>query len=389
MMLGYLLARAGVDVVVLEKHKDFLRDFRGDTLHPSTLEVMRELDLDEQLLALPHQELGRMHAFVGANEVTLADFSRLRTHHKFMAMLPQWDFLNFLAERAATYPPFELRMQTPAAELLRENGRVVGVRANGSSGELEVRADLVVGCDGRHSVLRNQANLPLKELGAPLDVLWFRLSREPGDPEEALGRVDGGRAFILINRGEHWQCGYVIPKGGLEQLQARGLPAFRHAVAELAPFAADRVAEIASWDEVPLLSVQIDRLRCWHRPGLLFIGDAAHAMSPVGGVGINLAIQDAVATANLLSQPLLEGRVTMEDLRRVQRRREWPTRITQRLQVQIQNRGLRPVVNGTNASPPRAARVLAGLTKLPALARLNGRLIGLGVRPEHVQLRSR
>jgi 2-polyprenyl-6-methoxyphenol hydroxylase-like FAD-dependent oxidoreductase len=389
MMLGYLLARAGVDVVVLEKHKDFLRDFRGDTLHPSTLEVMRELGLDEQLLALPHQELGRMHAFVGADEVTLADFSRLRTRHKLMAMLPQWDFLNFLAERAAAYPTFELRMQTPGEELLHESGTVVGIRANGSSGQLEVRADLVVGCDGRHSVLRNQANLPLKELGAALDVLWFRLSRQPGDPEEALGRVDGGRAFILINRGEHWQCGYVIPKGGLEQLQARGLPAFRHAVAELAPFAADRVSEIASWDEVPLLSVRIDRLRRWYQPGLLFIGDAAHAMSPVGGVGINLAIQDAVATANLLSQRLLEGRVTMEDLRRVQRRREWPTRITQRLQVQIQNRGLRPVVNGASAGPPRAARVLAGLTKLPPLARLNGRLIGVGIRPEHVQLRSR
>jgi 2-polyprenyl-6-methoxyphenol hydroxylase-like FAD-dependent oxidoreductase len=382
MMLGLLLARAGVDVAVLEKHADFLRDFRGDTIHPSTLEVMHELGVLERLLTLPHQKVSRINAQFGDLALTVADFSSLSTHCRFVAFMPQWDFLNFLAEEAARYSTFQLSRQADVTGLIEEEGSVVGLRANTSDGPLEVRADLVVGADGRHSIVRAKAGLSIEEFGAPMDVLWFRLSRRANDPGDPVGRFDAGRIFIMLNRGDYWQCGFVIPKGSRDQLQERGLPTFRDAVAQLAPFMADRVGELRDWEPIKLLTVQVDRLRQWYRPGLLCIGDAAHAMSPVGGVGINLAIQDAVATANLLATPLCDGRVTTEDLHRVQQRREWPTRMTQRVQLAIQNRVIRRALTNTDRfSPPFAIRLLA---LIPFLRRIPARMIGLGVRPEHV-----
>jgi len=383
MMLGFLLARAGLQVAVLEKHADFLRDFRGDTIHPSTLELMYELGLLDEFLKLPHQQVRRLTGQVGRFEVVIADFSHLPTRCKFIAFMPQWDFLNFLAAQAARYSGFTLRVRTEATDLIEESGRVVGVRAADPKGPLEVRAPLVVGADGRGSIVRERAGLRVRELGAPMDVLWFRLSRRVSDPTETMGRFDVGRIFIGINRGEHWQCGYVIPKGSLEEIRGRGLDAFRASVVTLAPYLADRVAELSGWDDVKLLTVQVDRLDRWHRPGLLCIGDAAHAMSPVGGVGINLAVQDAVATANLLAEPLRAGRLTAEHLHRVQRRRELPTRLTQKFQVLIQNRVISRVF-GTSAElrPPSVLRLL---TSFPLLRRIPARLIGLGVRPEHVR----
>jgi 2-polyprenyl-6-methoxyphenol hydroxylase-like FAD-dependent oxidoreductase len=385
-MLGLLLARAGVDVVVLEKHADFLRDFRGDTIHPSTLEVMHELGLLEDLLKLPHQKAPRLYGHVGGLKLTIADFTHLPTHCRFIAFMPQWDFLNFLAERGARYPTFTLLMKAEVTGLIEEAGRVVGLHASTPDGPLEVQADLVVGADGRHSVVRTRAGLEVHELGAPMDVLWFRLSRRPGDPEETMGRFDVGRIFIMLNRGASWQCGFVIPKGTLQQLQERGLPAFRNSVAQLAPFAADRVGELLDWDAVKLLTVRIDRLPRWYRAGLLCIGDAAHAMSPIGGVGINLAIQDAVAAANALADPLRTGRLAAEHLGLVQQRREWPTRLTQRMQIFIQNRVITRVLRSPDAlSPPRSVRLLA---RFPLLSRIPARLIGIGIRPEHVRTHS-
>jgi 2-polyprenyl-6-methoxyphenol hydroxylase-like FAD-dependent oxidoreductase len=382
MMLGLLLARAGVDVAVLEKHADFLRDFRGDTIHPSTLEVMHELGVLDRLLTLPHQKVSRINAQFGDLALTVADFSCLSTQCRFVAFMPQWDFLNFLAEEAARYSTFQLRTQADVTGLIEEEGSVVGLRANTSDGPLEVRAELVVGADGRHSIVRAKAGLSIEEFGAPMDVLWFRLSRRASDPGDPVGRFDVGRIFIMLNRGDYWQCGFVIPKGSRDQLQERGLPKFRDAVAQLAPFMADRVGELRDWEPIKLLTVQVDRLRQWYRPGLLCIGDAAHAMSPVGGVGINLAIQDAVATANLLAVPLRDGPVTTEDLRKVQERREWPTRMTQRVQLAIQNGVIRRVLsNRDRFSPPFAIRLLA---LIPFLRRIPARMIGLGVRPEHV-----
>lgn len=385
-MLGLLLARAGVDVLVLEKHADFLRDFRGDTIHPSTLEVMHELGLLEDLLKLPHQEAPWLHAQVCGLALTVADFTHLPTHCRFIAFMPQWDFLNFLAERGARYPTFKLLMRAEVTGLIEEAGSVVGLRATTPDGPLEVRANLVVGADGRHSVVRALAGLEVDEFGAPMDVLWFRLSRRPGDPEETMGRFDIGRILVMINRGAYWQCGFVIPKGALEQLQERGLEAFRDSVARSAPFAADRVGELLDWDAVKLLTVRIDRLPRWYRPGLLCIGDAAHAMSPIGGVGINLAIQDAVAAANLLAEPLRAGRLATGHLRLVQQRREWPARVTQRMQIFIQNRVItRVLTSADRLSPPFSVRLLA---RFPLLPRLPARLVGIGVRPEHVRTHS-
>ncbi len=382
-VLGLLLARAGVDVLVLEKHADFLRDFRGDTIHPSTLEVMHELGFLGDLLELPHQKATRINGQFGDLALTIADFTHLPTHCGFVAFMPQWDFLNFLAERGARYPTFQLRMQAEVTGLIEDGGRVVGLQATTPDGPLEVRARLIVGADGRHSVVRARAGLQVDEFGAPMDVLWFRLSRRPGDPENPVGRFDTGRIFIMLPRDEYWQCGFVIPKGSYEQVQANGLPALRDNVARLAPFATDRVGELRDWEPIKLLTVQVDRLPRWYRPGLLCIGDAAHAMSPVGGVGINLAIQDAVAAANLLAAPLLEGRLTTDDLRRVQHRREWPTRLTQRFQLFMQNQVIRRVLDSTEQiAPPLAIRLLA---RFPFLRRIPARLIGLGFRPEHVQ----
>jgi 2-polyprenyl-6-methoxyphenol hydroxylase-like FAD-dependent oxidoreductase len=384
MMLGLLLARAGVSVLVLEKHADFLRDFRGDTIHPSTLELMHELGILEEFLQLPHQQVSRLAAQFGDFPVTIADFTRLRTHCRFIAMMPQWDFLDFLVRRAKFFPTFQLQMRAEATELIEEAGWVTGVRGITPAGPLEVRADLVVAADGRSSVLRERAGLSVEDLGAPMDVLWFRLSRRPRDPTAILGRFDIGRIFVLINRGEHWQCGYVIPKGSAEEVRRRGLEAFRADVARLAPWAADRVGEIRDWDDVKLLTVKVDRLRQWYRPGLLCIGDAAHAMSPIGGVGINLAIQDAVAAANLLWEPLRAGRPIVAHLRRVQARRQWPTRVTQGFQVLVQRRIISQALQGGQArlTPPLAIRLLA---RYPFLQRLPARMVGVGIRAEHVR----
>ncbi len=327
MMLGYLLARAGVDVAVLEKHGDFLRDFRGDTIHPSTLRVMDELGLLDTFLALPHQRAERLSARVGSRTLQLADFSRLPGRCKFIAFMPQWDFLDFLAGRGAELPRFTLRMSTTAMAPIEEGGRVVGIRGHGPEGPVEIRAHLVVAADGRHSTLRDAAGMDVTEVGAPINVLWFRLPRAPRDSAETFGQFDTGKLLVLINRGAHWQCGFVIPKGSLDERHGRGIEAFRAEIAALQPEFADRVDAIESWDDVKLLTVAVNRLAKWWRPGLLCIGDTAHAMSPVGGVGINLAIQDAVAAANILAAPLHERRVGDAELAAVQRRRAWPTRM--------------------------------------------------------------
>jgi 2-polyprenyl-6-methoxyphenol hydroxylase-like FAD-dependent oxidoreductase len=383
MVLGWLLARAGVEVVVLEKHGDFLRDFRGDTIHPSTLQVIHELGLLDDFLRRPHQEAPVLHANVMGVEFPFADFRSLPTKCKFIALMPQWDFLDFVAGHAKQYPTFRLLMRAEATGLLREGGRVAGVVAHTPGGPLEVRAGLTVGCDGRHSTVRDRAGLPVTDLGAPMDVLWMRLSRKPGDPELPGGRFDAGRIFVMICRGDYWQCAYVIPKGAHEEVKARGIEAFRADVAAAAPLLADRVGELRSWDDVKLLTVKVDRLRKWWRPGLLCIGDAAHAMSPVGGVGINLAIQDAVATANILAAKLKTGTVSDADLAAVQRRRTLPTQLTQWLQVQVQKRIITRALAGTG--PRRVPPVVRAFQMFPFLRRVPARLVGVGVRPEHVR----
>ena len=383
MMLGLLLARAGVEVVVLEKHADFLRDFRGDTIHPSTLEIIHELGLLDEFLRRPHQEIPQLHAFFGDDEVTIADFSHLPTKCKFIALMPQWDFLDFIADQARKYPGFRLVMEAEATDLIEEDGCIVGVRASTPDGPLEIRAGLTVGADGRSSIIRERAGLPVKDLGAPMDVLWMRLSRKPGDPEQPAGRFDRGRIFIMIFRGDYWQCGFVIPKGGHDLIRERGLEAFCKEIAAIAPFVRDRVGELRSWDDIKLLTVKVNRLTKWYRPGLLCIGDAAHAMSPVGGVGINLAIQDAVAAANRLAAPLRDGTVMTSDLAKVQRRRMLPTRLTQWAQVLVQYR----VITRVFARPKPFANPLAVrlFRRFPFLRRIPARLVGIGFRPEHVQ----
>jgi 2-polyprenyl-6-methoxyphenol hydroxylase-like FAD-dependent oxidoreductase len=385
MMLGYLLARAGVQVLVLEKHADFLRDFRGDTVHPSTLEVMHELGLLQDFLKRPHDEARLITGYIGGVAVPIADFTHLPTRCRFVAFMPQWDFLNFLEEKARAFPAFHLRMQADVDGLVEEAGRVVGVTASTPQGRLQVRAALVVGADGWHSTVRAQAKLPVEDLGSPIDVLWMRLSRQEGDPRQPLGRFDRGRIFVMLDRGDYWQCAFVIAKGGIETVRQRGLDAFRADITAIAPFLRDRVAELKDWNDIKLLTVVVDRLRQWWRPGLLCIGDSAHAMSPVGGVGINLAIQDAVATANLLTGPLLRGEVSEADLARVARRRLLPTRVTQYLQILIQDRVISRVLAGQGPLPrPWPLRLLQ---RFPVLRRLPARLIGLGIRPEHVRTR--
>ncbi|MGC1870331.1 MAG: FAD-dependent oxidoreductase [Acidobacteriaceae bacterium] len=384
MMLGFLLARAGVDVVVLEKHADFLRDFRGDTIHPSTLELMYELGLLEEFLRRPHQQMTQVGAEVEGFSTTVADFSHLPTHAKFIAFMPQWDFLNFVAEKAKDYPHFHLRMESEVTGLLKENGRVRGVRVTTPKGTLEVHADLTVGADGRHSTVRSSAGLEVVDLGAPIDVLWMRVSRQPTDPNQTLGRFRAGKILVTLNRGEYWQCAYVIAKGSFAALQQRGLPLFRQDLAEIAPFLASRTDEIADWNGVKLLTVAVDRLRQWSQPGLLCIGDCAHAMSPVGGVGINLAIQDAVAAANLLASPLLRGTARDEDLRQVQARRTFPTRMTQAVQVFMHRRFIRPAL--ARQTPIRRLPLpLQLLRQFPWLRRFPARIVGLGFRPEHIR----
>jgi 2-polyprenyl-6-methoxyphenol hydroxylase-like FAD-dependent oxidoreductase len=347
MMLGYLLARAGVDVIVLEKHADFLRDFRGDTIHPSTLEVMYELGILPEFLKRPHQEVRELGGQVGNQTLILADFTHLPTHCRFLAFMPQWDFLDFIAAQARNYPSFHLQMRAEVTDVIEENGAVAGVRVSTPQGALEVRAALTVGADGRRSVVRERAGLPVLQIGAPMDVFWMRLSRRPTDPGQTFGRIDMGRILALIDREDYWQLAFVIPKGTADEVRQRGLQALQEEIAHLCPFLSDRVEELRDWKDISLLTVAVDRLQRWSRPGLLCIGDAAHAMSPIGGVGINLAIQDAVATANLLSPRLLQGSPSDADLQAVQKRRTFPTRATQAMQVFVQNRVIRRVLGST------------------------------------------
>jgi 2-polyprenyl-6-methoxyphenol hydroxylase-like FAD-dependent oxidoreductase len=382
-MLGFLLARAGVDVTVLEKHKDFFRDFRGDTIHPSTLEVMHELGLLEDLLCQPHDELRGIEAHFGERVLHLADLTHLPTHCKFIAFMPQWDFLNFLARHAQSFPQFRLRMQAEVTDLLLENGRVTGVKAHTPEGTLELRAELVVAADGRSSTVRERAGLELIDLGAPIDVLWFRVPKRAGDPPQAFGFVGAGQFMVLIDRSDYWQCAYVIRKGSFEERLRRGLQAFHAEITNCAPFLADGTGEIAQWDDVKLLNVKVNHLRRWYREGLLCIGDAAHAMSPVGGVGINLAIQDAVATANLLAPKLLNGTVHLSDLKAVQDRRERPAKMIQRVQVFLHKHFLERVFDSPVIIPPP---LLLNMTeKFPRLRRLPARVVGMGFRPEHIK----
>jgi 2-polyprenyl-6-methoxyphenol hydroxylase-like FAD-dependent oxidoreductase len=383
MVCGFLLARAGVDVLVLEKHADFLRDFRGDTIHPSTLQIMYELGLLDAFIERPHQEVRELAGVIGDDRIMLADFSHLPTHCHFIALMPQWDFLDFLAEHAKRYPSFRLKMLADVDGLLEDGAAIVGLTAKQPQGRLEVRSNLVIGADGRHSIVREKAGLKVEDLGAPMDVLWFRLPKRSDDEGQTLGRIQAGVVFVMLDRGDYWQCAYVIRKGGFAELRRQGLAAFRTAVAALNARLADRVQAIGSWDDVKLLTVTVDRLQRWYREGLLCIGDAAHAMSPIGGVGINLAIQDAVAAANILWRPLREGSVHEADLRKVQERREWPTRATQRLQLFIQDRVISNVLAlKTRPSAPFAVKLL---NWLPLLRRIPARLIGLGFQPEHVR----
>ena len=382
MMLGFLLARAGVKVLVLEKHQDFLRDFRGDTIHPSTLEIIHELGLLSEFLKLPHQELRHIGAVIGTTSVQMGDFTHLPTQCRFIALMPQWDFLNFLAKQGARYPAFELRMKAEATELIKQDGRFVGLRATTPTGELAITAALVVGADGRYSTVRARAGLVVDDFGAPMDILWMRLSRQPNDCDEPLMRIGAGKMLGMLDRGDYWQCAFVIAKGAAGEVRQRGLEAFRADIVELAPRLKDRVTELQSWDDIRLLSVKVDRLREWYRPGLLCIGDAAHAMSPVGGVGVNLAIQDAVAAANRLVGPLREGQVGIEVLADVQRRRMFPTRATQRMQLFAQKNLLQRVLSSRQApTPPGPMRLI---NRFPLLQRIPGRIIGLGFRAEHI-----
>jgi 2-polyprenyl-6-methoxyphenol hydroxylase-like FAD-dependent oxidoreductase len=384
MMLGFLLARSGVEVLVLEKHADFLRDFRGDTIHPSTLELMYELGLLEEFLKRPHQELQELRGQVGRETFTLADFSHLPTRRKFIALMPQWDFLNFLVEQGRRYPAFHVEMQAEATDLIKENGTVVGVRVTTPQGQREVRANLTVGADGRHSVIRARAALSSVNLGAPMDVLWMRLSRRPSDGGQTFGYIDRGKLLVLLNRDDYWQAAMVIPKGTADEVRQRGLPAFREEIASLVPFLRDRVDELRDWKDISLLTVAVDRLTQWSRPGLLCIGDAAHAMSPIGGVGINLAIQDAVAAANILGPTLLRGTPSEHALRAVQKRRMFPTRATQRLQLIVQNNIIRRVLGSTK--PLTLPWFFKLFQAFPYLRRTPARLVGIGFRPEHINL---
>lgn len=373
MMLGLLLARAGVRVIVLEKHADFLRDFRGDTIHPSTFELMHELGFLDQFLQLPHQKAVQMKYVVDGRVVSMADFSRLPTVCKFMGFMPQWDFLNFLVTQAKQFPAFELRMESRVVDLVHDRDRIVGVRAMTPGGEMEVRADLVIGCDGRNSTVRQLANLEVKDVGVPIDVLWMHISKRDRDPEQFFGFVRGARGLGLIDRGDYLQIGFVIPKGGIDELKQRGLPALRADIVDLAPFLQDRISELDDWSKIKLLTVQINRLPRWYREGLLCLGDAAHAMSPAAGVGINLAIQDAVAAANLLAARLQTGPASIADLAAVQKRREWPTRLVQAMQASVhRHAATRNLVVNT-------------LQRIPQMQFLTARFIGMGPRPEHIR----
>jgi 2-polyprenyl-6-methoxyphenol hydroxylase-like FAD-dependent oxidoreductase len=381
MMLGFLLARSGIEVVVLEKHRDFLRDFRGDTIHPSTLELLAELGLLTEFLQLSHQELRAVQVTVEGQTIPIADFAHLPTQCKFIAFMPQWDFLNFLAEKAKQYPTFHLHLQTEATDLIEENGQIMGVRATTTIGELEVRADLVVGTDGRRSIVREKAGLSVQDFGVPIDVLWMRIPKDSAVRDMSLGYFKSGKFMVLIDRHEYFQCGYIIPKGQFEVIKQRGITALQDDIRHLAPFVGNYVNDLKSWDQISLLTVKIDRLRQWYRPGLLCIGDAAHAMSPAGGVGVNMAIQDAVATANLLTTSLQKGPVGLIELARIQRRRQWPVRVIQTGQIFVHKR----LINASVVKPAVFPPFLLWLFQhVPLFRRLPAYLIGVGPRPEHI-----
>ena len=380
-MLGYLLARAGIDVTVLEKHGDFFRDFRGDTIHPSTMELMHELGLLDEFLKVPHDEVTHLSAQIGSDHLTIADFTHMPTHSKFIALMPQWDFLDFIAKHGKALPNFHLLMHTEATGLIEDGGRIAGVRIQDGG---SIRAALTVAADGRHSILRGAAGLTVEDFAAPMDVLWFRISRSAGDSPETFGHVEAGHMMIMLNRQSYWQCAVIIRKGSAAALQQGPIEAFRQSVVGISPFLANRIGEIRSWDDVKLLTVTIDRLTRWHRPGFLAIGDAAHAMSPIGGVGINLAIQDAVAAANALSGPLKRGPVDESVLAAIEQRRTFPTKVTQGIQIAIQKRLIDPVLSSTR--PLRAPGILRFLAGIPALRFIPAYIVGVGVRPEHVRL---
>ena len=383
MMLGYLLGRAGIETLVLEKHADFFRDFRGDTVHPSTLQVMDELGLIDDFLKLPHQELQKMEGKFGETMIRLADLSRLNVKYPFVAFMPQWDFLNFLREKGQRFPSLNVMMNTEAADLIRSGDSVVGVVAATSAGRLEIRSDLTIGCDGRHSTVRQCAGLEVEEVGAPMDVLWFRAGRQANENESLFARIQTGKMLVTFDRGDYWQCAYVIPKGQCDAVKARGLDAFRDDVIGMAPILASGISDVRSWDDVKLLTVAINRLKRWTRPGLLCIGDAAHAMSPVGGVGVNLAIQDAVATANLLAGKLANGSPSEAELDAVQRRREFPVKMVQAMQVVVQNNIISLAIKGGDR-PIRPPMIVRLVNAIPWLQGLFARFVGVGVRPEHV-----
>jgi 2-polyprenyl-6-methoxyphenol hydroxylase-like FAD-dependent oxidoreductase len=368
-------------VIVLEKHADFFRDFRGDTIHPSTLQLMYELGLLDELLAQPHQELRELRAVVNGQAVAIADLTRLPTRCKFIAFMPQWDFLNFLSTRAKEFPSFQLLMQHEVVDLTFDQQRVTGVRVKTPRGELEIHADLVIGADGRHSVIQGRAGLERQDFGVAIDVLWMRISKRGNDPKQTLGFFQQGKLLVLLDRGDYWQCGFVIPKGGFDVIKTRGLQQLQNEIVSFAGFLGDRIAELDDWSKIKLLTVQINRLRNWCRDGLLCIGDSAHAMSPAGGVGINLAIQDAVATANLLAGKLRAGPVSIDDLRKVQARREWPTRLIQAMQVFVH----RYVVTGQTSRRRDSLPFVVRLLKwFPILRQIPARFIGIGPRPEHI-----
>ncbi len=383
MMLGYLLGRAGIDVVVLEKHADFFRDFRGDTVHPSTLQVMDELGLIDGFLKLPHQRLQKMDGLFGGTPVRVADLSRLRTKYPFIAFMPQWDFLNFLREAGQRFASLKVMMSTEAVDLIRRGETIAGVRAEMPEGPIDIEADLTIACDGRHSTVRECAGLSVEEIGAPMDVLWFRAGRRPDETENVFARVEPGKMMVTFDRGDYWQCAYVIAKGQYDAVKARGLQAMLDDVVRMAPILKSGISDVKSFDDVKLLTVAINRLPRWTRPGLLCIGDAAHAMSPVGGVGVNLAVQDAVATANLLADKLQLGCPSEHELDAVRRRREFPVKVTQRMQEIAQNN----IISGAlqpGDRPLKVPLVVRLITALPWLQGIPARLLALGVRPEHV-----